>query len=296
MVPRLSSLQQFLHSLNAYSPSIGVLMKLKAEAVSRREYQGNFGMSESPSEELVDSLKFERLSVSYKGGSTIGPLTFSIKFPGFTALVGASGSGKSTIVAAILRLVRYEGQIEHGGRAIEEFDIRRWRNHLGYVPQDPMFFHASIRDNLCITRENATDEEIAESLKIACLDDFISELPDGLDTVIGDQGSRLSGGQRQRLGIARSILSKPKILLLDEATSSLDPNLEQEILAQLNILKKSIGIIFVAHSLSPIQTADSVVVMHQGKLQDIGTWQELVERSDIFRTVINHGMRVSEQR
>jgi ABC-type multidrug transport system fused ATPase/permease subunit len=156
--------------------------------------------------------------------------------------------------------------------------IGDWRRVIGYVPQETILFHASIRDNLTIAKPDATIAEIRLAAKRAHAQDFIEALPSGYDTIIADQGVKLSGGQRQRLGIARALLTNPIVLLMDEAMSALDANSEAEVLRTLGELRRDMGILIVAHRLAAVRTADAIYVIEAGCVVECGAWNELMAR------------------
>jgi ATP-binding cassette subfamily C protein len=193
-----------------------------------------------------------------------------------TAIVGRSGAGKSTLIDLLIGLVRPEsGEVLYDGVPLTARNTLAHRRMVSYVPQDPFLFHSSIRDNLKLVDPNAIDERLWEALRFAAAEDFVRQLPDGLDTIIGDRGIRLSGGERQRLVLARAILRKPSILVLDEATSALDNENEAKIQAALERLKGSMTIIVIAHRLSTIRNADQVIVIEQGRVVQQGAYHQL---------------------
>jgi subfamily B ATP-binding cassette protein MsbA len=206
-------------------------------------------------------------------------ITLTIEKGTTVALVGASGAGKSTLADLIPRF--YDptgGEILLDGIPLKEFDINSVRRRMAIVSQDTFIFNTSVRENVAYGSENATEAEIIEATKLANAYGFITELPEGLDTVLGDRGVRLSGGQRQRIAIARALLKNPEILILDEATSALDSVSEKLIQASLEKLAAGRTVIAIAHRLSTIANADKVVVMEQGKIIEQGNYQDLLSR------------------
>ncbi len=192
------------------------------------------------------------------------------------ALVGASGSGKSTIVKLLLRFYSLEqGNITVDGRSIWDYDLHFYRNQIALVPQEVLLFGGSIRENIAYGRLEATEEEIREAAKQANALDFIEAFPEGLDTLVGDRGIQLSGGQRQRVAIARAILKDPAILLLDEATSSLDAESERLVQEALDRLMQNRTSIIIAHRLATIREADCIYVIDQGRIIESGTHEVL---------------------
>ncbi len=192
------------------------------------------------------------------------------------ALVGPSGSGKTTLTALIPRLWDVtSGAIRVDGVDVRDVTVASLRGQIGLVAQEATLFGGTIRENILYGRLDATEAEVVAAARAANADDFISALPDGYDTVVGDRGSRLSGGQRQRVAIARAILKDPPILLLDEATSSLDNESERLVQDALDRLKVGRTTIIVAHRLSTIRAADRIAVLDDGWLVELGTQDEL---------------------
>ncbi|OAV44624.1 ABC transporter ATP-binding protein [Lewinella sp. 4G2] len=192
------------------------------------------------------------------------------------ALVGASGSGKSTIVKLLLRFYPLtSGEISVDGQDVNEFDLHEFREHLALVPQEVMLFGGTIRENIAYGSLGASDEMIFEAARKANAFDFIQKFPEGFDTVVGDRGIQLSGGQRQRVAIARAILKDPAILLLDEATSSLDAESERVVQDALNRLMEGRTSIIIAHRLATIREVDRIYVIENGRIVEAGTHDEL---------------------
>ncbi|WLT09878.1 ATP-binding cassette domain-containing protein [Bartonella apihabitans] len=195
-----------------------------------------------------------------------------------TALVGPSGSGKSTMINLIMRLYDpQEGRILIDGQDIRDASFKSLRELMSYVGQDTFLFQGSVRYNIGLGREGATEEEIEQVAKLANAHDFIMELPNGYDTDVGDNGGNLSGGQKQRIAIARAMLRNSEILILDEATSALDSESESLIKEALARLTTNRTTIVIAHRLSTISRADKIVVMKNGKIVEQGTQHQLLQ-------------------
>ena len=242
----------------------------------------------SSSEGRID---FENVTFRYANRTTdaISNLTLQIE-PGKThALVGASGAGKSTILSLILRLYDpTSGAVKIDGQDLRSVSQKSLRQQMGLVTQETFLFHDTILNNIQFGRLDATPEEIYEAAKAAYAHDFIMAQPKDYQTVIGDKGCLLSGGQQQRLAIARAILKNAPILLLDEATSSLDSESEQEIQKALAKLAAGRTVIAIAHRLSTILSADQIIVMDSGRIKEIGTHAELLEKSGYYRRLYDH--------
>jgi ATP-binding cassette, subfamily B, bacterial len=194
-------------------------------------------------------------------------------------LIGYSGSGKSTLINLLMRFFDIKngnGGIEIDGQDIRDVTQESLRQNISYIPQDPILFHRTIKDNIVYGKPNATDEEIIEASKKACCYDFINELENKYDTLVGERGIKLSGGQRQRIAIARAILKNSPILILDEATSALDSITEKEIQIGLKNLMEDKTVIAVAHRLSTLDNMDRIIVLDKGKIIEDGTKDELL--------------------
>ena len=155
-----------------------------------------------------------------------------------------------------------------------------WRSQIGYVAQETFLFNETIRFNLLLAQPKANEKDIIDALKLAAAYEFVSKLPEGLDTVIGDRGVRLSGGERQRLALARALLRKPSLLILDEATSNLDSENEKKILNAIENLHGEITILIIAHRLSTIKNADNIYLIDEGRILESGTWNELLKKEE----------------
>jgi subfamily B ATP-binding cassette protein MsbA len=236
-------------------------------------------------------IDFENVTFRYANTVTdaISNLNLRIE-PGKThALVGASGAGKSTILSLILRLYDpTSGAVKIDGRDLRSVTQKSLREQMGLVTQETFLFHDTIFSNIQFGRLDATPEEVREAARAAYAHDFIMAQPKGYQTVIGDKGCLLSGGQQQRLAIARAVLKNAPILLLDEATSSLDSESEQQIQKALAKLASGRTVIAIAHRLSTVLSADKIIVMDGGRIKEIGTHAELLEKSGYYRRLYDH--------
>lgn len=228
--------------------------------------------------ELVSDIQFKNVGFSYNPGQNlIEDLNLTIRKNGITALVGLSGSGKSTVVSLLLRYYDVsEGQILINGTDLREYDIATFLSRVGYVSQDTFIFNASIRDNIAFGG-GYTDEEVIEASKKANIHAFINSLKHGYESMVGDRGIKLSGGEKQRIAIARALVRKPEFLVLDEATSNLDNESEAIVQESINRVSETITTFIIAHRLSTIRRADVIYVMSKGRIVESGNHEELLE-------------------
>jgi ABC-type multidrug transport system fused ATPase/permease subunit len=277
LFPRITTLQAQLHHLNWNVPALEVIEKLQTAAEAEKERQE--GSSETLRIDRPTVLTIHDLQVKLGERVALDGVNLTLPIPGLLAIVGRSGAGKSTLVHALLGLAEpSEGTIRLGAHDLAAAPLSAWRRLIGYVPQETILFHASIRENLTLVHPSVSDAEIKIAAQRAHAYDFIQALPKGFDTIIGDQGVKLSGGQRQRLGIARALLGNPVLLLLDEAMSALDGQSETEVLRALEELRGQMGILLVAHRLAAARTADVICVFDTGRVVETGSWNELMSR------------------
>jgi ATP-binding cassette subfamily B protein len=234
-----------------------------------------------------DGLELREVSFRYGCRSNVlDKVTLRIPAGQTVAILGESGSGKSTVLKLLMGFYEpSEGRLLLDGADLRGFDLESYRSRIGLVSQDAFVFNGSIRDNIALGRPEATPEEVTEAARAAGLEEFIAGLPERYDTMIGERGANLSGGQRQRLAIARALLRKPDILIFDEATSHLDTATERAIQENLSSVLGGKTVVLVAHRLSTVKDANLIYVLHQGRVVEEGTHQELLAREGWYRNL-----------
>ncbi len=239
-------------------------------------------------DQFDSEIKFENISFKYQDDYVLKNFSLTVPKGKTVALVGQSGSGKSTIANLITRFYDVnKGAILLDGLDIRDLTTNSLRKQLGIVTQDAILFNESIKNNMkLLVDENVTDEAIIEALKIANAWEFVKDLPEGINTNIGDAGNKLSGGQKQRLSIARAVLKNPPIMILDEATSALDTESERLVQVALENMMKNRTSVVIAHRLSTIQNADQIVVMQKGEIIEQGKHNELIAKNGMYRKLV----------
>src|SRR5262249_3122143 len=275
LFPRITTVQSYLHVLNGFLHAMAAIDELQSAVEAHAERQD--GADEKLSVPLPSQLVLRDVTVKFGERSVLEHIDLAMPIPGMIGVVGGSGAGKSTLVHVLLGLVSPSaGSITLGAHNLANVPLRTWRRRIGYVPQETILFHASVRENLMLPRPDATAAEVELAAQRAHAHDFISALPRGYDTIIGDQGVLLSGGQRQRIAIARALFMDPIVLLMDEAMSALDSESEAAVLSALKELRGQIGILLIAHRLATVRHADLIVVLQESRQIESGTWDELV--------------------
>lgn len=277
LMPRLTSIPERLQTIAGLLPSLERVAELECRCAAAAEPAADHAQPIL----WHDRVRFENVTFSYGESAdraALRHLNLEIRAGATTAIVGASGAGKTTAADLLMGLLRPDsGSITIDGRTLSPDRIASWRGQIGYVPQEPFLFHDTIRGNLLWARPGASDEDLQRAL-IRASAQFVFELPDGLETVVGDRGVCLSGGERQRLALARALIREPALLVLDEPTSSVDSEHEARILDALGSLRRNVTTVIITHRLATIRDADVIYVLDAGELVEAGTWRELIAR------------------
>ena len=280
-----------VENINEAAHTLGVVDSAmnKLEALENAEYIDQDGTDIQPASYDIE---FKDVSFGYDKRVILHDLNFKIQQNTTTAIVGPSGSGKSTLCSLIARFYDVDsGSITFGGTDIREYTCDSLLKNISMVFQNVYLFRDTVRNNIRFGSPGATDEQIIAAAKAAHCHDFIMDLPDGYDTVIGEGGSSLSGGEKQRISIARAMLKDAPVVILDEATASVDPENEHLIQEALSALTHGKTIITIAHRLATIENADQILVIDGGTVAQRGTHKELVEQEGIYKEFI----RIREQ-
>ncbi len=250
-------------------------------------------IKDSANAETIDSfeneIKIENVSFNYENNDTVlEDISLSIEKGSVVALVGPSGAGKSTLADLIPRFYDVShGSISVNSKDIRNISLRSLRNLMGIVTQETFLFNDTVRSNIAYGQEDIDNDLVIEAAKAANALEFINVLPKGFDTIIGEKGVKLSGGQRQRLAIARAIMKNPPILILDEATSALDTESERLVQEALETLMAERTVLVIAHRLSTVTNADKIIVMNKGKIEEMGTHDELINNDGMYNNLYN---------
>ncbi|MGG1217915.1 ABC transporter ATP-binding protein [Priestia endophytica] len=288
--PKFTSIQSNIEQIAASIPSCRLVRELLQECQKEKEKVAVSIKTENKTA-IKGSFQCQNVSFRYnkmKEECVLDNINLHILQNQITAIVGPSGAGKSTLIDLLMGLnIPEKGEVLIDGSPLTEENLLALRNSISYVSQDPFLFNTSIRENLLMVKNTASDEEIWEALQFSQGYEFVKELPHGLDTVIGDRGVRLSGGERQRLVLARALLKKPSILILDEATSALDVRNEEKVSRAVEELKGRMTVIIIAHRLSTIRNADAVIVLEKGKIVQQGSYTQLSkEKGHLFNELL----------
>jgi ABC-type multidrug transport system fused ATPase/permease subunit len=267
---------QLKSALGSAGPTLDLILELGPET-SIKQYVEEVPEFNYPN--FTAEIELRNASYAYPGSENqaLANVDLFIDKGEFAAVVGASGAGKSTLADLILGLLKpSSGEIYISGLSPQDA-IEKWSGAIAYVPQDVLIVNGTVRDNIALgyPKESISDAEVQRALEISQLNEFVSNLPEGLDSIVGERGAKLSGGQRQRLGIARAIYTNPKLLVLDEATSALDGKTEADLSSAINNLKKEVTVVMIAHRLSTVRDADKILYLDCGRVLALGTFEEI---------------------
>jgi len=279
IVPMIGGFTSIRHVIVNFYPSYEQVAYMNRLACENIQKTGNFIFNR-----IDDGIEYKGVSFSYPGHNPVlNDINITIKKDKVTAIVGESGSGKSTLIDLLIGFYEPDkGVILADKKPLQEFDTYSFRQHIGYVPQDTVLFNDTVKNNLLWSNENAIDNEIEEACKLVNADEFIINLSDGYDTVVGERGVKLSGGERQRIALARALLRKPELLILDEATSALDSRSELLIKSAIENISNKTTVVVIAHRLSTIAKVDWIYVLQEGSLIEQGTFTELLNKNGKF--------------
>ena len=269
---RLSTIWQNIQELRVSFERLG-------DVIDTPQESDDLDKQKIPMPPVNGKVRFEDVTFSFDKNNSyvLNNVSFEIDKGQFVGIVGESGSGKSTLMKLLSRLYSPNvGKVKIDNYDINKVELYSLRRQIGIVPQEPILFSGTVMENIALTQSEASNDEIIKAAKLAEAHDFIMNLPFGYSTEVGERGSSLSGGQRQRIAIARTLLNKPNILILDEATSALDYNTEKKLCDNLINNLKNNTVFFITHRLATIKNSDLIIVMHDGKLDEMGTYKELM--------------------
>lgn len=280
LVPVISGINSATMQIMQVLPNCEVAYRILSENLSKIE-DGNQEL-----DSFKSRIEFDNVTFAYKGrGKVLEGVSITFEKRKTTAIVGRSGSGKTTIINLLLRLFDVDrGEIKIDGLNIKRYKSASWMDKIGYVSQDTFVFNDSIKNNITFGSQY-TDAEVTRASKYANAHSFITELPDGYDTLVGDRGMKLSGGQRQRIAVARAMIRNPEILIFDEATNALDNISEAAVQQAIEEISKDHTVIVVAHRLSTIVNADKIVVLGEGQVLEEGTHDELINKGGFYTEI-----------
>jgi len=272
--PRVSTINKRFYKVEENLPHL-----VRTQTFMRELEEWEESREGGPAPDEVQAIEFDNVTFSYTDEEVVlRGIDFALGKDEFVGFVGQSGAGKSTIVSLLCRYYEPDGgQIRANGESIDEMDASEWRERIAIVRQNPYIFNDTLRYNLTVGNRDATRTEIDRACEIAKVDEFMTELPNGLDSQLGDDGVRLSGGQKQRVALARALLKDADLLILDEATSDLDSNLEREVQSAIEAMDRDYAIVAIAHRLSTVENADHIYTMEDGRISERGRHGELVE-------------------
>ncbi len=283
LLPMIGGFTSIKHTIINFYPSYEQVAYMNRLACENIQNTGDFVF-----DRIDDAFEYKDVSFSYPGHDPVlKDINITIKKGKVTAIVGESGSGKSTLIDLLIGFYEPDkGVILVDKKPLQEFEIYSFRRHIGYVPQDTVLFNDTVKNNLLWSNERATEKEIIEVCKLANADEFIMNLSDGYDTVVGERGVRLSGGERQRIALARALLRKPELLILDEATSALDSHSELLIKSAIEKIAHKTTLVVIAHRLSTIVNADLIYVLQKGRIIEQGNYHNLIKSGNVFKQAV----------
>lgn len=249
--------------------------------------------------EAAGDIVFDHVTFGYGGQKVLEDVSFTIPQGSTFAILGGTGSGKSTLVHLLDRLYELDegsGAITIGGRNIRAFRRDCLRKQIGLVLQEPFLFSRTIRENIAVTCPDASEKEVREAASVACVDEAITEFPDGYDTVIGERGVTLSGGQKQRIAIARMLMQKSPIMVFDDSLSAVDAETDTKIRRALGAHQGTATVILISHRVTTLMQADKILVLENGKISDLGTHQELISRPGIYKEIYDIQMSSDDRK
>jgi len=283
IAPRVAQFQQIFQSYHLTSPAVRIVNDMIEVSEAAQEGMNPDGKA---FESITEAIRLDNVTYQFADGKqpAVNGVSMTISRNKMVAIVGGSGAGKSTVMDILTGLRRPQsGRVVIDGTDLGDFSLSSWRRHIGIVTQDSMIFNASLRDNLLFFSPNATEEDITNALAIAHLNEVVAELPNGLDTILGEGSVRLSGGQKQRVALARAIIGKPELLLLDEATSALDNESERLVQDAVESIAQTLTMVVIAHRLSTVRRADTIYVMEKGVVVETGSYNELMDKGGRFK-------------
>ena len=279
--PVFSSWQGQLQNIQSNVPAYDII----EESIQELKQKERKNTVSSEKVEFTKSVAFHHVGFTYQNGNeeVLKDICFELPYGSVTALVGPSGAGKSTTADLLLGLLSpTKGEILVDGTPLTGDGLNGWCETIGYIPQEPLILNATVRENLSRFHPHASEEEMIEALKRSLAWPFVEKLPEGLDTVLGDKGTRISGGERQRIVLARVLMGKPKLIILDEATSALDYESESFVRETIRSLQGETTVLIIAHRMATIRGADRAIVLLNGQIAEQGSLQELLEKEDTY--------------
>jgi ATP-binding cassette, subfamily B, multidrug efflux pump len=275
--------------INLIQRGTASLIRINEIMQEQPEIQDAPGVQDRESDpEIAGEIEFRGLNFSYEGKQVLRDVNLRVPAGSSVAIVGPTGSGKTTLVSLIPRIYDAEtGRVLIDGRPIRDYQLSTLRKNIGFVPQETFLFSDRIRENIALGVESATDEQIRAAADAANIATEIEEFPEGYDTLVGERGITLSGGQKQRAAIARALIRNPKILILDDALSSVDTHTEEKILNHLRDVMRGRTTIFISHRVSTVRNADRIAVLHGGRIVELGTHDELLALNGYYSDLYN---------